>query len=395
MIILKQIGTYTGGGCAVVSTAVSGVQNNSNQTFTTELEYVPERITVDYNGQSLSSPEDFIEINSNTFEFIYLKPGPDDNISATYETTECDFGAAGVEYFTELLDTPTSFTGHGGDFVKVKSGEDGLEFAPLTSNSQEGIKTLTSGVCSEYIAFPQNFTDSNYVLNVSLENTTDPHPNIYPFLITDKTTSGFYVEFAGYIESSNYKLNWQATASGSNFGGTSINYSSQSFYPVLGATSYEIDEKEETNDINLGNGLIMTSVTISGGHMHGYTVGWSGEAVEMAVQRNDSGFGCPLYMKSNGMWFQCTAISGTNQMPCMALALEEGEGSRKKILWKGNVRKDVWNWTPGDIIYVSTVAGALTNEKPNDGAWEQAVGIALKNNIIRFDPGFNPGNKNN
>jgi hypothetical protein len=77
-------------------------------------------------------------------------------------------------------------------------------------------------------------------------------------------------------------------------------------------------------------------------------------------------------------------------MPCIAMAVEEGTGN-KNIIWKGIVRRDSWTWTPGQIIYVSTVAGSLTSVEPSGGAWAQPIGIALKSNTIRFDPGFYPG----
>ena len=124
--------------------------------------------------------------------------------------------------------------------------------------------------------------------------------------------------------------------------------------------------------------------------IHGYEIGWSGETSFMPVQRNDVGFGCPLYMTSKGSWSQCTAEHGTKKMPCMALALDEDTGT-KEILWKGIIRKGSWSWTPGDLIYVSTVEGALTNVKPIDGSWVQIVGLALTKNAIRFDPGFYSG----
>jgi len=112
----------------------------------------------------------------------------------------------------------------------------------------------------------------------------------------------------------------------------------------------------------------------------------------MTVDWNDTGFGCPLHMKSNGHWEQCTAASGTTRMPCMAMALEEGTGASKKILWKGIVRKGAWSWTPGTIVYVSTVDGALTSAEPTiSGAWSQAIGLAIAPDTIRFDPAFDIG----
>jgi hypothetical protein len=99
-------------------------------------------------------------------------------------------------------------------------------------------------------------------------------------------------------------------------------------------------------------------------------------------------------MKSNGHWEQCTAASGSLRMPCGAMALETGTGV-KKILWKGIVKNGSWSWTPGQVIYASTVDGTLTSSKPTaSGSWAQSLGLAIASDIIRFDPGFNPGTIN-
>lgn len=42
------------------------------------------------------------------------------------------YGAAGVDLFTGLLDTPGSYSGQGTKIPKVKSAEDGLEFTPMS-----------------------------------------------------------------------------------------------------------------------------------------------------------------------------------------------------------------------------------------------------------------------
>jgi hypothetical protein len=139
-------------------------------------------------------------------------------------------------------------------------------------------------------------------------------------------------------------------------------------------------------DLELGNYNFIYNTTPSGAFIHGYTVGSNGETSSMQVDLNDTGVGCPLHMKSNGHWEQCAAASGTSSIPCTAMALEEGTGS-KKILWRGIIRKGAWSWTAGDIIYVSTVGGALTNTRPtNTGDIVQPIGVAIASDTIRFDP---------
>jgi hypothetical protein len=122
--------------------------------------------------------------------------------------------------------------------------------------------------------------------------------------------------------------------------------------------------------------------------------GWSGDITEgMYIDSNDTGVGCPLYMKTNGHWSQCAASSGT--MPCLAMSVESGTGL-KTVLWQGVVKKSGWVWNTGDVIYVSTTTGELTQTPPTDpGSWTQPVGVAIGNDTttdtIRFIPGFNPG----
>jgi hypothetical protein len=56
-----------------------------------------------------------------------------------------------------------------------------------------------------------NFTDlgtTNYTVNVTLENTSDSPPSIYPFIVSGKTSSSFTVTFAGDMDSANYYIDW-------------------------------------------------------------------------------------------------------------------------------------------------------------------------------------------
>lgn len=507
MIILRKI-ALPPGNCTVVADTVSGTLDGSNKVFYTTYDYETDRIDLHLNGQALHSPNDFTQTGSNEITLIYDAPESDAVITATYESTACDAGggSGGSEYFTELLDTPGSYSTHGGKIVAVKQNEtglefieevptgpqdfleltdtpttysgfegyavkvkddgSGLEFVPAACEILDGVESVLNGAYSVTVTF-SGTTDTDYTVVTSLENTTDSPPSIYPNIITSKTLNSFTIDFAGSIDSANYKLNWRLWPSAQclnvenvydgvevipngvnslvvsfDFTLTSDQYalvldlenkvdSDPSIYPVIitnkTTTGFEVafsgdvdssnyalnwsvssDEAAITScdcelvddtspelggNLEIGNHLALLSTTISGAYLHGYTVGWSStDASAMTVQRNDTGFGCPFYMNTNGQLYQCTSASGTTQMPCVALALEEGTGSNKKIMWSGIVRKDAWTWTPGDMIYVSTVAGALTSAKPaGGGEWVQAIGVALKSNVIRFSSGFNPG----
>lgn len=76
------------------------------------------------------------------------------------------------------------------------------------------------------------------------------------------------------------------------------------------------------------------------------------------------------------------------RMFCVALALEVGTGT-KRILLKGIVRNDAWDWNPGDPVYVETSDGGegkLTQIEPGAGCCIQIVGYALEWNVLDFNP---------
>ena len=246
----------------------------------------------------------------------------------------------------------------------------------------EGIINVLYEAHSVYVTFVDQLPTDEYVLNVSLENKVDISPSVYPILIKDKTIVGFTADFSGEIDSNNYYLNWKATFS-----------SLESFPPNNMDLSDDLSP-ELSGDLNVGSNLIMLDPDPNGINIHGYGVGYSGEASEMYVSDNPTGFGCPLYMQSNGNWAAACAASGIYNMPCTALALEEDYGEIKKILWKGIIKKGIWNWTPGNKIYVSTVEGALTNIKPNGASWIQVIGMAIAPDTIRFSPDLASENTN-
>ena len=57
------------------------------------------------------------------------------------------------------------------------------------------------------------------------------------------------------------------------------------------------------------------------------------------------------------------------------------------VLLHGFIRDDTWNWTTGSVLYLSETAGALTHTAPTtDGAFVQAVGIALEPDVVFINP---------
>lgn len=272
----------------------------------------------------------------------------------------------------------------GNYYLNWRAASPCLEPATASGDIQDGIENIPTGVSSTEILFPHRFNTDDFVLTVSLENKLDAEPSVYPVIVKNRTVDGFTAEFSGNIDSENYYLNWRATLMGPGS------------YPLCGGiTELSEDLSPELGaDLNVGDHLVMLDPSPNGMSVHGYEIGYSGEASEMYVGDNPTGFACPLYMRPDGTWAAACAASGIYHMPCAALALEEDDGDVKKIFWKGIIRKGIWNWTPGSKIYVSTVEGALTSAKPNGGSWPQVIGIAISSDSIRFDPDLNSENPN-
>ncbi len=111
----------------------------------------------------------------------------------------------------------------------------------------------------------------------------------------------------------------------------------------------------------------------------------TGIKATMQVDVNGSGIGAALHMDTDGNWILADADLAT-LMPCQALALEAGTGS-KEVLLQGFIRDDGWAWTPGQLIYVSTTGGALISTAPSGtGDQVQVVGFATHADRIYFNP---------
>ena len=112
---------------------------------------------------------------------------------------------------------------------------------------------------------------------------------------------------------------------------------------------------------------------------------YCGIASSVTVDTNGTGFGAALVLSPDGNYDEADADAEAT-MPCISLALETGTGT-KRVLLKGYIREDDWNWTPGGLVYVSTTAGTLTQTAPSGtGDQIQVVGIAVTADILFFNP---------
>jgi hypothetical protein len=116
----------------------------------------------------------------------------------------------------------------------------------------------------------------------------------------------------------------------------------------------------------------------------------SGLIVTATVDTNAQGIGAPLFMASDGHLDTANATTSATA-PCVALAMDTGTGSGKRILLHGVMRVDAWNWTTGpgtsSLIYLSTSTGTLTQTPPSaTDQVVQPVGWALSDDCIYFTP---------
>jgi len=116
---------------------------------------------------------------------------------------------------------------------------------------------------------------------------------------------------------------------------------------------------------------------------------WSGIIATMQVDVNAVGFGGLLHMDDDGNFIDADALVEA-AMPCTAMAL--GETGAIKVIFHGFVRDNDWDWTPGQLLWVSEddpgdIVGSA--DKPNmTASFVQCVGFAVTADIIFFNPQY-------
>lgn len=81
---------------------------------------------------------------------------------------------------------------------------------PQVQSYEEGSQAITSGATSVIVNFAAAKTNSSYVIEGSIENTSaDATKNVITFSPTVKTTTSFTVKLAGTVNTANYVLKWK------------------------------------------------------------------------------------------------------------------------------------------------------------------------------------------
>jgi hypothetical protein len=111
----------------------------------------------------------------------------------------------------------------------------------------------------------------------------------------------------------------------------------------------------------------------------------TGDEISETVDQNTYGIAGCLRKGSDGNWDDADKDASTT-VGMLAIALESGTGT-KRLLLRGFMRDDTWNWTPGEQLYVGD-SGAITNDVSGytTGDIVQVVGYAHTADIIYFNP---------
>ena len=152
---------------------------------------------------------------------------------------------------------------------------------------------------------------------------------------------------------------------------------------VNGGTGLDTSSSTGVPQLSSGTWSVSNQILLDSAPASDHT--GTGDTSSETVDANTYGIASALHLDTDGNYIEADA-SGVATMPCSALALETGTGT-KTVLHRGFMRDDTWNWTVGGVIYVSETVGQFTQTAPTTtNAVVQPVGIAKTADIIYFNP---------
>ncbi len=104
----------------------------------------------------------------------------------------------------------------------------------------------------------------------------------------------------------------------------------------------------------------------------------------VTVDTNGVGVGAALCLSADGHFDEADADDPAT-LPCEAIALETGTGSKKVLLW-GYIKNTSWSFTVGGALYVSGTQGTLTQTAPASNKYTHVRGVAVAADTIKFAP---------
>ena len=141
-----------------------------------------------------------------------------------------------------------------------------------------------------------------------------------------------------------------------------------------------------------GNIIIPGTVTYTAIPTTDHSV--SGDVITLTANAA-SQIGDVVFINSSGKAEFCKADTITHSPYCLAICADVSISANAGGNWltKGSVRDDSWNWTVGDLIYVSitgTTGNTLTQTAPTGTSnVVMPVGVALSSDVMYFFRNFN------
>tara|TARA_R110002020_G_scaffold162713_2_gene348560 strand:+ start:15 stop:995 length:981 start_codon:yes stop_codon:yes gene_type:complete len=137
-------------------------------------------------------------------------------------------------------------------------------------------------------------------------------------------------------------------------------------------------------NVVLGDG---SSVNISAALLAGADHTYSGTTAQMLAGGTISAFDlvCIHTVTGEIVEADASAIATARVIGIAPAAISDT--ATGTVLLHGFIRDDTWNWTTGAVLFLSETAGAMTETAPTtDGAFVQAVGIALEPDVVFIKP---------
>ena len=91
------------------------------------------------------------------------------------------------------------------------------------------------------------------------------------------------------------------------------------------------------------------------------------------------------YWTSGSAWALADADSSATAQGLLGMAI--GTTYSAGMVLRGYVYRSAWNWTPGQVLYLSTTDGDITSTQPSGTSdIVRVVGYAISADIIYFNP---------
>ena len=157
--------------------------------------------------------------------------------------------------------------------------------------------------------------------------------------------------------------------SGANGASGTSGYSGYSGYSgSAGSVSHSI---EPASDLTATDPSVYTSSLTTGENI---------TAMDLVIINNSAG---------TPKWYKTDANTASIYSGLLGIAAEtKTSGNAIKVFLLGSIiRNDAWNWTPGQVLYMSETPGAITGTQPTTtDAAIRVIGFAITDNCIMFQP---------